>query len=69
MSRNSNILIALLGGVVIGAALGILLAPDKGAETRKKMTDAARRVADKVKEGMKSASSSAYEPDAENPVA
>lgn len=49
MSNSSKILLALLGGLAVGAAVGILLAPDKGSETRKKINDAAKDLADKVK--------------------
>ncbi|MFM2229473.1 MAG: hypothetical protein RL607_731 [Bacteroidota bacterium] len=38
-NRNNEGLVALLLGAAIGVGLGILFAPDKGSETRKKIKD------------------------------
>lgn len=38
---------AFLGGAVAGAALGILLAPEAGKDTRNKLTDAVKDFCDK----------------------
>lgn len=35
--KTGKTIISVLGGVVAGAALGILFAPDKGTNTRKKI--------------------------------
>ncbi len=35
--KNSNVLLGILGGVAAGAITGVLLAPDKGSMTRKKI--------------------------------
>ena len=45
----------LLSGIIVGAAagavLGILLAPDKGSETRKKIAQKGTDLSDNVKDG------------------
>lgn len=38
MSRNSNSFLAFLTGAAAGAILGVLYAPDKGENTRDKLT-------------------------------
>jgi len=37
MKNSGGIFMAFLGGALVGAAMGILLAPDSGDETRKKI--------------------------------
>lgn len=38
MSRSSSVIIAFLAGAATGAVLGILYAPDKGSNTRDKLS-------------------------------
>lgn len=40
-NNNGNNFMVLLTGLAIGAGLGVLFAPDKGTETRKKIKDKA----------------------------
>lgn len=50
MKSTGKILTAVLAGAAIGAIVGILLAPDKGSETRKKISEEGKKLADDVKD-------------------
>ncbi|HTD98788.1 MAG TPA: YtxH domain-containing protein [Mucilaginibacter sp.] len=50
MNDNTKVVVALLAGLAAGAALGILFAPDKGTETRDKLTESLKKLGDSIKE-------------------
>jgi gas vesicle protein len=55
MKNTSKILIALGAGVTIGGLLGVLFAPAKGEDTRKKISEGSKKLVDRfnkqIKEG------------------
>ena len=55
MTNANKIMTALAAGVAIGGVLGILFAPDKGENTRRKIADNSKKftdtIRDKVNEG------------------
>jgi gas vesicle protein len=53
MNNSGKIIAAAAAGIAAGAVLGILFAPDKGSETRKKITDQGKKLADDVKSRIK----------------
>jgi gas vesicle protein len=50
MNNNGNTILAVIVGSAIGAALGILYAPDKGENTRKMIADQAAATRDSLSE-------------------
>ena len=50
MTDNSKVVVALLVGIAAGAALGILFAPEKGTETRDKLSESLKKLGDSIKE-------------------
>lgn len=49
MNNTTKILVAFATGALVGAAVGILFAPDKGSETRKKIGEEGKKIADSMK--------------------
>lgn len=47
--KSSKIVLGVLGGLAAGAIAGILLAPDKGSKTRKKIVSKSKDFADDMK--------------------
>ena len=44
-----NVVIGALAGIAVGALLGVLFAPDKGTETRKKIAKKSKDTTDSLK--------------------
>ena len=49
MKNTSKVLIALGAGLAIGGILGVLFAPDKGENTRNKIAENGKKLADQFK--------------------
>ena len=49
MNNTTKILVAFATGALVGAAVGILFSPDKGSETRKKIGEEGKKIADSMK--------------------
>jgi gas vesicle protein len=50
MSNSNKIILGLVGAAAVGVAIGILLAPEKGSDARKKIADTASDIASRVGE-------------------
>ena len=47
--KNSDVVVGILGGLAVGAILGILFAPDKGSNTRRKIAEKGTNLKDNLK--------------------
>ena len=47
--RADKLILGVLGGVAVGALMGVLFAPEKGSKTRKKILDKSSDYADDLK--------------------
>ncbi|RTY87310.1 YtxH domain-containing protein [Flavobacterium sp. RSP49] len=47
--KADKIILGVLGGVAVGALLGVLFAPEKGDKTRRKIMDKSNDYADELK--------------------
>ncbi len=50
MNNTGKIITAVAAGAAAGAILGILFAPAKGSETRQKLNDQGKKIANSVKD-------------------
>jgi gas vesicle protein len=48
--NSGKILSAFIIGAAVGAAIGILYAPDRGSETRKKINEEGKKMSDAIKD-------------------
>lgn len=54
MNDTTRIIAAFAAGALVGAIAGVLLAPDKGSETRRKLTEQGKKMADSLKDKLRS---------------
>lgn len=53
MNNTTKILAAFAAGALVGAIAGVLFAPDKGSETRKKISEEGKKLANSMKDKFK----------------
>ena len=54
MTNSNKIILGLVGAAAVGVAVGILLAPEKGTDARKKIAETATDIASRVGEWVSS---------------
>jgi gas vesicle protein len=48
MTTTTKVILGLVGAAAVGAAVGMLLAPEKGADLRKNIKDSAGKLSDRL---------------------
>jgi gas vesicle protein len=48
MTTTTKVILGLIGAAAVGAAVGLLLAPEKGSDLRKNLKDTAGKWSDKL---------------------
>lgn len=54
MNDSAKVVVALLAGLAAGVVIGVLFAPDKGAETRDKLNESLKNLGDSIKDRLAS---------------
>jgi hypothetical protein len=54
MTTTTKVILGLIGAAAVGAAVGMLLAPEKGSDLRKNISDTAGKWSDKLSETLRS---------------
>jgi gas vesicle protein len=54
MNNTLKIVVAVAAGAAVGAALGILFAPEKGSDLRRKIAEQSKKIVDNVKDKLES---------------
>ena len=52
MNNNGKLALGVLAGLAAGAVIGVLFAPDKGSETRRKITGKGKEYVDDLVDGL-----------------
>ena len=52
--KADKVILGVLGGIAVGALLGVLFAPEKGEKTRRKIMDKSNDYADELKDKLDS---------------
>lgn len=54
MTTTTKVILGLIGAAAVGAAVGLLLAPEKGSDLRKNIADSAGKWSDKLTDTFRS---------------